>query len=107
MNLAADRGKPMKLTIEQVEHIAKLARLELKPEEKELFTRQLSSILEYVDKLSQVDTKGVEPLSHSIALENVLRPDEVRPASAETRRRLLENFPEKTEDLLKVQGVFS
>jgi len=97
----------MSLTIEQVEHIADLARLDLKPEEKELFRQQLSSILEYVAKLSQVNTAGVEPLCHSVALENVLRPDEAAAADEAVRRRLIDDFPEKNGDLLKVQGVFS
>ncbi len=97
----------MKLSSEQVEHIAKLAHLELSPEEKELFQRQLSSILEYVDALAKVDTSAVEPLSHAFALENVTRPDEVRAGDETTRRRLIGEFPEKEGDLLKVPAVFS
>jgi len=97
----------MKLTLEQVEHIAGLARLDLKPEEKELFLKQLSSILEYVEQLSRVDTSAVEPMSHSVALDNVLRPDEVSPCGEDARRRLMGEFPDKEGDLLKVPAVFS
>jgi len=97
----------MKLTIEQVEHIAGLARLALTEGEKEKFQRQLSSILEYVEKLGQVDTARVEPLYHSVAMENVLRPDEVKECGQETRRRLLGEFPDKEGDLLRVPAVFS
>jgi aspartyl-tRNA(Asn)/glutamyl-tRNA(Gln) amidotransferase subunit C len=97
----------MKLTIEQVEHIAGLARLDLKTEEKALFLKQLSSILEYVEQLSGVDTSAVEPMSHSVALENVMRPDEVLSCGDEVRRRLVAEFPDNEGVLLKVPAVFS
>ncbi len=97
----------MKLSSEQVEHIADLAHLELSPEEKELFQRQLSSILEYVDTLAKVNTADVEPLSHAVALENVTRPDEVRAGDEAARQRLIAEFPDKEGDLLKVPAVFS
>jgi len=97
----------MKLTQEQVEHIADLAHLELAVEEKELFQRQLSSILEYVDALSGVDTSDIEPLFHAVALKNVTRPDEVAACDAQTRQGLIGEFPEKEGDLLKVPAVFS
>jgi aspartyl-tRNA(Asn)/glutamyl-tRNA(Gln) amidotransferase subunit C len=97
----------MKLTIEQVEHIAALARLDLKPEEKALFLKQLSSILEYVDQLGRVDTSATEPMNHSVAVENVLRPDEVAACGEDVRRRLIGEFPDKDGDLLKVPAVFS
>ena len=97
----------MKLTSEQVEHIAKLAHLELPLEEKELFQKQLSSILDYVEALAKVDTAAVEPLYHAFALENIVRPDEVVDCGEETRRRLIGEFPDKEGDLLKVPAVFS
>lgn len=97
----------MKLTIDQVEHIAALARLDLKSEEKELFLKQLSSVLEYVDQLGRIDTSAVEPMSHSVAMENVLRPDEVVPCADDAFRRLIEEFPDKDGGLLRVPAVFS
>lgn len=97
----------MKLTSEQVEHIARLAHLELSREEKELFQKQLSSILEYVDALGKVDTAAVEPLYHAFALQNVTRPDEVSGCDEATRVRLIGEFPDKEGDLLKVPAVFS
>lgn len=96
----------MTLTAEQVEHIAKLARLDVTPEERESFSRQLTSILEYVSQLQQIDTKGVEPLNYAIPMENVWAEDEVRPYDAAQRQALIDAFPEKDGDLLKVKNVF-
>jgi aspartyl-tRNA(Asn)/glutamyl-tRNA(Gln) amidotransferase subunit C len=63
---------------EQVEHVAKLARLKLTDDEVERMAGELSGILEHVERIAELDLDGVEPTSHVIALENVLRPDEPR-----------------------------
>jgi aspartyl-tRNA(Asn)/glutamyl-tRNA(Gln) amidotransferase subunit C len=97
----------MKLTPEQVDHIATLSRLSLTDEERTRFAEQLSSILDYVDLLSKVDTADVEPMQHSIALMNVFGADEPAPTDAATRAALLALFPEREGDLLKVKAVFS
>jgi len=65
---------------QQVEHVAKLARLALTEEELDLFEEQLSRILEHANTVTNLDTEGVEPTSHSMPLMNVLRPDEVIPS---------------------------
>ena len=65
---------------EQVLHVARLARLRLNDEELERMAGELSGILEHVERISELDLEGVEPTSHVIALENVLRPDEPRPS---------------------------
>jgi aspartyl-tRNA(Asn)/glutamyl-tRNA(Gln) amidotransferase subunit C len=65
---------------EQVLHVAKLARLRLSDEEVERMVGELSGILEHVDRIGNLDLEGVEPTSHVVALENVLRPDEPRPS---------------------------
>ena len=65
---------------EQVLHVARLARLSLSEEEVETMVGELSGILEHVDRISELDLDGVEPTSHVVALENVLRPDEPRPS---------------------------
>jgi len=96
----------MTLTKEEVLHIAKLARLELKDEEVEKFRTQLSEILEYVGQLSKVDTKGIEPISQITGLENVMREDLVRGCDSETRDAMLEQFPKRKGDLLETLGVF-
>jgi aspartyl-tRNA(Asn)/glutamyl-tRNA(Gln) amidotransferase subunit C len=70
----------MPLTPEEVEQVAHLARLELTPAELETMTRQLSSIVAYVDQLRQVDTDAVEPLAHALATSNVFREDEPTPS---------------------------
>ena len=97
----------MKLSLEEVEHIAKLARLEISAEEKNSFQRQLSSVLEYVEQLKAVNTDGVEPMSHSIEMGNVLRPDEAKPCDAAVRQGVIDAFPAKEGSQLKVEAVFS
>ena len=67
------------LTTEQVRHIAKLARLRLTDMELEKFPRELTSILQYVDMLKEVDTSGVEPTAQVTGQTNVFREDEIRP----------------------------
>jgi len=65
----------LKITKEEVEHVAHLARLDFTEEEKEKFTSQLNDILMYVDMLNRIDTTDVEPMSHAIALNNAFRDD--------------------------------
>ena len=68
-----------KLSLEEVEHIAELARLGLSEAEKEIFRDQLSAILDYADMLSRLDTAGVPPTASALPLHTVMRPDEVKP----------------------------
>ncbi len=85
----------MALTREEVLHVAELARLSLSPAEIELFTGQLNEILEYVEKLQELDTSGVAPLAHVVPLYNVFREDQVReslPLDA-----VLENAPARED----------
>lgn len=96
----------MALTREEVLHIAKLARLELKEEEVEKFRTQLSEILEYVGQLSKVDTTGIEPISQITGLQNVVRDDLVRGCDSDTRDAVLAQFPKRKGDLLETLGVF-
>jgi len=91
------------VTIKDVEHVAKLARLEFTEEEKKMFTRQLNQILEYMEKLNELDTTNVEPLSHVIDLSNVFREDRVRPSYPV--EEVLKNAPAKTEKFFKVPKV--
>ena len=65
-----------------IEHIAKLARLRLTDAEKETFTKQMETIVEYIEKLNELDTEGVEPTSHVLPLGNAFRRDEVDPSPA-------------------------
>jgi aspartyl-tRNA(Asn)/glutamyl-tRNA(Gln) amidotransferase subunit C len=65
---------------EQVLHVAKLARLRLSDEEIERMSTELSGILDHIEKIEELDLDGVEPTSHVVTLDNVLRPDEPRPS---------------------------
>jgi aspartyl-tRNA(Asn)/glutamyl-tRNA(Gln) amidotransferase subunit C len=77
---------------DQVLHVAKLARLKLSDDEVERMAKELSGILEHVEKISELDLEGVEPTSHVIQLENVLRPDRSRPSWS--RDEVLECAPD-------------
>ncbi len=68
----------MKITGQVVEYVAHLARLELGPEEIDLYTQQLDRILAYMDQLNSLDTTGIEPTTHAIPLVNVFREDTVQ-----------------------------
>lgn len=69
-----------KINLNELQHLAKLARIELSPVEENLFLPQIESILEYVDILSTVDTTNVETTSHVTGLKNILRSDEIKPS---------------------------
>lgn len=96
----------MKLTQEQVEHIAHLARLGVTESEKAIFAEQLSSILEYVGQLQEVNTTGVEPTSQATNLESVMRDDVVEPIDDVDRQALLDQAPHRLDDLIQAQSVF-
>ena len=85
---------------EQVLHVAKLARLELTDEEIERMAGELSGILEHVDRISELDLDGVEPTSHVVAMENVLRPDEPRPSWS--RDEMVERAPDPASGAFRV-----
>jgi aspartyl-tRNA(Asn)/glutamyl-tRNA(Gln) amidotransferase subunit C len=85
----------MKITIAEVEHVAKLARLQISSEEKEDLTEQMNRILLYMEKLNELNTVGVEPTSHVLDLHNAFRADAVKESLA--REQTLENAPEANE----------
>lgn len=93
------------LSKEQVEHIAKLARIQLSQEEIEKFQKDLGSVLEYFDALKEIDVAGVPAMMHSVEAQNVMREDIPQPSSEETVRQLLEAFPEKMGRYLKVKSI--
>ncbi|MFQ5897734.1 MAG: Asp-tRNA(Asn)/Glu-tRNA(Gln) amidotransferase subunit GatC [Candidatus Methylomirabilia bacterium] len=92
-----------KITIAEVEHVARLARLELSPEEKERMRSQLDAILTYIDKLRELDTTDVEPTAHVIPMTNVMRDDAVRPCLP--REAMLANAPERDGDFFRVPKI--
>jgi aspartyl-tRNA(Asn)/glutamyl-tRNA(Gln) amidotransferase subunit C len=85
---------------DQVLHVARLARLKLSDEEVERMAGELSGILEHVERISELDLDGVEPTSHVIALENVLRADEPRPSWE--RDEMLERAPDPANGAFRV-----
>jgi len=91
------------LTLEEVEHIATLARLELTAEEKERYRVQLSAILEYVASLQELDTSGIPPTSSVLPPRSGLRPDVAAPGL--TRDELLRNAPQTSDDQFRVPPV--
>lgn len=96
----------MKLSIDEIEHIATLARLSLSEAEKKQYAEQLSVILEYIDMLNEVDTDGVEETCQVTGLEDVFREDVVASSSDEERKKMIDSFPETVGNLLKVKAVF-
>ena len=93
----------VKITLTEVEHVARLARLALGTDEKERMRNQLDAILGYVEQLRRVDTTGVEPTAHVLPLVNVMREDEVRPSyPADT---MLANAPDAYECQFRVPRI--
>jgi aspartyl-tRNA(Asn)/glutamyl-tRNA(Gln) amidotransferase subunit C len=91
------------LSKEEIEHIAMLARLSLTDEEKELFGAQLSSILDYMEKLNELDTENIEPTSHVLSLSNVMRED--APRDSIPREDALSNAPDRTDTFYRVPKI--
>jgi len=93
----------MSLTLEEVEHIADLARLRLTADEKARYRRQLSAILDYIAQLQSLDTSGIPPTSSVLPPRSVLRADESRPGL--TTETLLGNAPQVEADQFRVPPV--
>ena len=100
------------ITTGQVEHMAKLARINLTKEEKERFTKELSSILDYIDKLNEIDTSSLETMGQITGLENVMREDEPKAKKSqqlrdrqEVRDKILKEAPDKKGDHIKVPKI--
>ena len=91
------------ITVKDVEHVAKLARLELTEEEKELYTKQLGDVLKYVDQMNEVDTSNVEPMSHAIDFVNVMREDEVH--YEQSKEELMANAPDEENGFFRVPKI--
>ncbi|MEM8863275.1 MAG: Asp-tRNA(Asn)/Glu-tRNA(Gln) amidotransferase subunit GatC [Chloroflexota bacterium] len=92
------------LTRKDVEHIAKLARLELTEEELKKYGESLASILEYADKLNDLELDDVPPTAHAVAQQNVIRKDEVNSSLAVDKA--LANAAQAKDDQFAIQAVF-
>ncbi len=95
----------MKISRKEVEHVAALARLAFSPEEVELFTRQFNDILDYINKLNEIDLEDVEPTSHVQPLHTVLREDEAVPGDSALLEAVLREAPETENGFFKVPPV--
>jgi aspartyl-tRNA(Asn)/glutamyl-tRNA(Gln) amidotransferase subunit C len=93
----------MKLTREQVTHIAELARLALTDEELALYQEQLSAVLEYAERLQSLDTDAISPTATVLPVHNVMRADE--PRSSMARDDILANAPQTKDGCFRVQAV--
>lgn len=91
------------ITIKDVEHVAKLARLELTEEEKEKYTHQLGELLEYFEQLNEVDTSNVEPMAQAIPLVNVMREDIPHPPY--DRVKITANAPYEEDGYFRVPKI--
>ncbi len=96
-------GVIMSISIKDVEHVAKLARLSLTEDEKKLFAEQLARIIDNFTELSEVDTTGVEPMSHALPVVNVLREDEVIPSLG--HEKLMANAPCEENGFFRVPKI--
>lgn len=95
----------MPLTIKQVEQVAALARIKLTPKEKQKFTQQLGDILDYFDKLKQLDTKNIPITSQSIELVNITRSDQIQACDTDTQQHILNNAPQRSGDYFKTGKI--
>jgi aspartyl-tRNA(Asn)/glutamyl-tRNA(Gln) amidotransferase subunit C len=86
-----------------IEHLSRLCRLSVSDDEKILFANQIDSILNYMDKLNELDTGNVEPTSHVILLSNVVRED--LPRDSLNRQDALMNAPDKTDKFYRVPKI--
>ena len=91
------------ITVKDVEHVAKLARLELTEEEKTLYTKQLGDVLKYVDQMNEVDTSNVKPMTQVIDFVNVTREDV--PCQEISKEALMSNAPDEENGYFKVPKI--
>lgn len=94
----------MKLTLDQVKKVAKLANLPLSNEEEEKYADQLSNILDYIEQLNKVDTSNVEPTFNVTGQSNVMREDET--SICLSQEEALLNAPKKKNGMFETKGVF-
>jgi len=94
----------MRLTLDEVRHVAELAKLRLSEEEIAEYAEQLSAILAYADTLSEVDTSGIPPTPYVLPLENVMRAD--KPAASLSNEEALVNAPDSADGFFRVKAFF-
>ena len=92
------------ITDETIEYVSILAKLELSEEEREQAKKDMGRMLDYIDKLGELDTEGVEPMSHVFPVQNVFREDII--TNSDTREQLLSNAPEQKDGMFMVPKTF-
>lgn len=95
----------MSVSKKDVEHIAQLARLKIDQSELEKYTKDLNQILNYVEKLNELDTENIEPLSYPVEKSNVFREDKMKESIS--TKEALKNAPDKDEQYFKVPKVIN
>ncbi|MBY9077084.1 Asp-tRNA(Asn)/Glu-tRNA(Gln) amidotransferase subunit GatC [Paenibacillus sp. HN-1] len=93
----------MSITVKDVQHVAKLARLHLSPEEEAMLTEQMNAILQYAEKLESLNTDNVQPTTHVLQVSNVMREDVVKESI--TMEEALLNAPDEEDGQFKVPAV--
>ena len=93
-----------RISDETIEYVGILAKLDLSEEEREQAKRDMGNMLDHIDKLNELDTRGVEPMSHVFSVNNVFRRDEV--VNGDDRENMLRNAPQKTEGAYMVPKTF-
>lgn len=89
----------------EIEHIVKLARLKLTEKEMEKMKKEIPPILDYFQKLKEVDISKIEPSYHSVPIENVMRTDKVKSSEPEVRKKIIEQAPESENKYFKVKPI--
>jgi aspartyl-tRNA(Asn)/glutamyl-tRNA(Gln) amidotransferase subunit C len=93
----------MKINQQDVEHVARLARLSLNPDDLKTMTGQMDAILGYVDKLNELDTSGIEPMAHAVPMSNAFREDKItEPIGV---KQALQNAPQRNDNYFKVPKI--
>ena len=92
------------ITDETIEYVGILAKLELSDEEKEQAKKDMGSMLDYIDKLGELDTTGIEPMSHVFPVQNVFREDVV--TNGDESEKTLKNAPGEQDNMLMVPKTF-
>ncbi len=94
------------ISLEEVKHIADLSRIDFSAQELKQLQKELFLILNYIDKLKEVDVEGIEPTSNSVLVKNVLRKDEAREIIGEDSNSMVDLAPSKDKGFIKVKSVF-
>lgn len=98
------RRKKMKIDLDLIDYLQKLGRIRLSEEDRQKTLKDLGSIMGYIDKLNELDTEGVEPMSHAFPAVNVFREDVV--TSGDMKDRILSNAPKADEETILVPKTF-